>query len=49
MAPDFPPTDILIIGDHRPPLFDRGSLAKFDPVHVPWIYLQARPPAETGK
>lgn len=44
MAPGFPPTDILIVGDHKPPFFDRGSRAHFDATHVPWIYLRARQP-----
>jgi hypothetical protein len=42
LAPDFPPTDILIVGDHKPPFFDRTRAARFDSTHVPWIYLQAR-------
>lgn len=42
MSPDLPPTDILIVGDHKPPFFDRGSRAHFDPTHVPWIHLRAR-------
>jgi len=42
MAPDLPPVDILIVGDHRPPLFDREANARFDQDHVPWIYLRAK-------
>jgi hypothetical protein len=42
LSPDFPPTDILIVGDHKPPFFDRTRAARFDSHHVPWIYLQAR-------
>jgi hypothetical protein len=42
MAPGFPPTDILIVGDHKPPFFDRGNRSHFDPSHVPWIFLKAR-------
>lgn len=42
MAPDFPPTDVLIVGDHKPPFFDRGSRAHFDQRRVPWIYLRYR-------
>lgn len=42
MSPDLPPTDILIVGDHKPPLFDRAASERFDPARVPWIYLKAR-------
>ena len=42
MAPGMPPTDILIVGDHRPPFFDRASRKRFQPNRVPWIYLRAR-------
>lgn len=51
MAPGLPPTDVLIVGDHKPPFFDRGSRAHFDATHVPWIYLRSRAslPASPGK
>lgn len=42
MAPDFPATDILIVGDHKPPIFDRVSNARFDPGRVAWIYLRSK-------
>ena len=42
MAPNLPPVDILIVGDHRPPLFDSDANARFDQDRVPWIYLRAR-------
>ncbi len=42
-APDFPPTDILIVGDHIPPFFDRSTRLQFDPAHVPYLYLKAKP------
>ena len=42
MAPDLPQVDILIVGDHRPPLFDRAASARFSQDRVPWIYLRAR-------
>ena len=42
MAKDFPDTDILIVGDHRPPIFDRHELARFRDGMVPWVYLRAR-------
>ena len=39
MAKDFPATDILIVGDHMPPYFDRTMRTQFDARHVPWIRL----------
>lgn len=45
MAPGLPPTDVLIVGDHKPPFFDRGSRTHFDASHVPWIYLRSRQPS----
>ena len=39
MAEDFPATDILIVGDHMPPYFDRTMRTQFDSRHVPWIRL----------
>ena len=41
MDPDLPPTDILIVGDHKPFIFDRQSNLRFVPNKVPWIYLRA--------
>lgn len=41
-APDFPPTDVLIVGDHIPPFFDRHHRNQFEPDRVPWILLRAR-------
>jgi len=43
MDPALPPTDILIVGDHMPPFFDRDARVRFDGHHVPWILLRARP------
>lgn len=40
--PGFPPTDILIVGDHMPPFTHQKSRLKFDPEHVPWILLKHR-------
>lgn len=40
--PDFPPTHILIVGDHMPPFTHQESRLKFDPAHVPWIMLRYR-------
>jgi hypothetical protein len=39
-APDFPPTDILIVGDHMPPYFDRHYRRQFAPDRVPWLLLR---------
>lgn len=39
-ATDFPETDILIVGDHMPPYFDRHHRTQFDPEHVPYLYLR---------
>ena len=49
---DFPATDILIVGDHLPPFFDRYHRTQFAPDRVPWILLQrksepAPPPVDT--
>ena len=40
IAPDFPPTDILIVGDHMPPYFDRHHRSQFAPDRVPWLLLR---------
>ncbi len=42
-APDFPPTDILIVGDHMPPYFDKHNRSQWDAEHVPYLYLKYRP------
>ncbi len=39
-AKDFPATDILIVGDHMPPYFDKHQRTQFDPETVPWLYLR---------
>jgi hypothetical protein len=48
--PDFPPTHILIVGDHMPPLTHQRSRLLFEPDRVPWILLRSRqasqPPAQ---
>jgi len=41
-AEDFPETDILLVGDHMPPFFDRHHRSQFDPERVPWLYLKAK-------
>lgn len=47
MKPDFPDTDVLIVGDHMPPFFRRDLRTRFDPAHVPWIMLRSR--RESGR
>lgn len=42
-AADFPDTDILIVGDHLPPFFDRYHREQFEPDQVPWILLRRKP------
>jgi hypothetical protein len=42
MRPDFPDTDILIVGDHMPPFFPRYLRTRFDAQHVPWVMLRSR-------
>ena len=47
-AGDFPATDILIVGDHIPPFFDRHHREQFAGDRVPWILLRAKAkPART--
>ena len=41
-AEDFPDSDILLVGDHMPPFFDRHHRTQFDPEHVPWLYLRRK-------
>lgn len=40
MRPDFPDADILIVGDHMPPFFQRDMRTRYDDRHVPWIMLR---------
>ncbi len=46
-AADFPPTDILIVGDHMPPFFDRHHRRQFAPDRVPWLLLRWRDAPQT--
>lgn len=41
-AKDFPDADILMVGDHMPPYFDRHDRTQFDAGHVPWLYLKRK-------
>ena len=45
-AADFPDADILLVGDHMPPYFDRHHRTQFDPAHVPWLYLRRKDGAD---
>ena len=40
--PDMPPVDVLLVGDHAPPLFYPADRGQFEPGVVPWILLKAR-------
>lgn len=42
LSADFPEADILIIGDHMPPFFQRGIRSRFDSGRVPYFYLRNR-------
>ncbi len=48
-APDFPATDILIVGDHMPPYFDRKTRSQFAPDRVPYILLRWKGDAKHPK
>lgn len=41
--PTLPATDVLIVGDHAPPFFDRRQRTQFEPDRVPWIMLKRKP------
>ncbi len=45
---DFPDADILLVGDHMPPYFDRHHRTQFDPGHVPWLYLRRKDGADNA-
>jgi hypothetical protein len=47
-AADFPDADILLVGDHMPPYFDRHHRTQFDPAHVPWLYLRRKDIADSN-
>jgi len=42
LDPALPPTDILIVGDHMPPYFERDARVRFHGQHVPYVLLRAR-------
>jgi hypothetical protein len=43
-APGMPPTEILIVGDHAPPLWYRKARDLFIPGQVPWFRLSPKTP-----
>lgn len=47
--PALPPTDVLIVGDHAPPFFDRSQRKQFDPGRVQWVLLKNRASRAAGK
>ncbi|NCA89174.1 MAG: hypothetical protein EOM92_09725 [Gammaproteobacteria bacterium] len=48
-APDLPPTAILIVGDHAPPLWSREGRKLFRPGEVTWASLWPRATALLGQ
>lgn len=42
--PDLPPTDILIVGDHQTPLWERAARRHFKPGLVDWYLLRSTSP-----
>ncbi len=40
--PTLPATDVLLVGDHPPPFFDRSQRNQFDPERVPWVLLKRK-------
>lgn len=40
--PDLPPTDILVVGDHHTPLWERSAKKRFIPNRVDWYLLRAQ-------
>lgn len=48
-ASDFPESDILIVGDHMPPYFDRHHRSQFDPERVPYIHLKRKTDSAASK
>ena len=48
MTADIPPTDILIVGDHAPPIWSKAGRSLFTPGKVPWVRLTPREPAQVS-
>ena len=49
LTADIPPTEILIVGDHAPPLWSKAGRELFIPGKVTWIRLSPRADAQTGR
>ena len=43
MAADLPPTEILLVGDHAPPLWSKAGRRLFTPGQVTWVRLAPKP------
>jgi hypothetical protein len=42
MTAEIPPTEILLVGDHAPPLWSKAGRALFTPGKVTWVRLTPR-------
>jgi phosphoglycerol transferase MdoB-like AlkP superfamily enzyme len=51
MAADLPPMEILIVGDHTPPLWNKAGRNLFVPGQVPWFRFSPKPspPAQVAR
>lgn len=45
LTADIPPTEILMVGDHAPPLWSKAGRQLFTPGKVTWVRLTPRPSA----
>lgn len=45
LTADIPPTEILMVGDHAPPLWSKAGRELFTPGKVTWVRLTPRPSA----
>jgi hypothetical protein len=48
MTADLPPTDILLVGDHAPPLWSKAGRRLFAPGKVTWVRLTPKAPRVAG-
>jgi hypothetical protein len=48
LTADIPPTDILIVGDHAPPLWSKAARHLFTPGKVTWVRLTPRDPSRVS-
>jgi hypothetical protein len=49
MTANIPPTEILIVGDHAPPLWSKAGRRLFTPGKVTWIRLTPRAQHEVSR